>query len=776
MQEIRKSRVKFSVDDLLTLDDKIHEKIRLHSEQSNQSEQFQVVRKAPFPVRHQTALDLVKNGTNLLDLPPGMIDNTVSDAQYLYSTQLFNDVLAKSLSSVQVPDAYDNLNAALREDDKEAILKDEEFRRAINSISTAWNSLGVYRSDFNKADNDKMARNAYIAMVEKAFLDYIGSVNWDVTDRLTGDRVDQAYDFMCEPNPQSSFRDVFVPSIRDLFRYDAGAIVKTFNRRKELIELKAYLGTEFWIEMDRVPQLISVPTNDNIGIRATEFTSEKTPGKEVLMQGWWSRGFTWRYWQRSQTGVYIPYTPSEVCYLSLYKRSDDIYGTDYIKFLKYWIQYLIDSTVAAGKTFQNGMIPSLILNHPNIYDINQIQQRLTQLRFENQGPTRTGTVMHLVNGETAQSLAQHLHDMEWVEGQKFVAQLVWGYFGFPSDEFIGGDSNRAVAYVHRNVTKSRLLKPMMKYLEDKINREILPFLKGYKKSWEFRFIQEMELDDKQKVAQTGAIRMGSITAGLGAGIPARLAYKIANDEPLSKTDLEDLDEAKQNAMMQEMGGDMGGDGGDSDILGDQEQGRYGQGSEMYQPTNISDYGQGGENTEQRMGNKEEVEYQKARYVEGDEFKKGGFEYEIISANESVAKARVYLKPGQAAPEGRTVRQGNRGKRYYLTTLKQQESTHKKKKKTGDGRGGGGEPEEDEHSAPDAPEIEGAQKMVRVTGDGVGIVAGIVDGKLQVKSLKNKETAGFIKKVIAAGGDQDHPGEFLAAMKEIGNKLDLDVSA
>jgi len=776
MQEIRKSRVKFSVDDLLTLDDKIHEKIRLHSEQSNQSEQFQVVRKAPFPVRHQTALDLVKNGTNLLDLPPGMIDNTVSDAQYLYSTQLFNDVLAKSLSSVQVPDAYDNLNAALREDDKEAILKDEEFRRAINSISTAWNSLGVYRSDFNKADNDKMARNAYIAMVEKAFLDYIGSVNWDVTDRLTGDRVDQAYDFMCEPNPQSSFRDVFVPSIRDLFRYDAGAIVKTFNRRKELIELKAYLGTEFWIEMDRVPQLISVPTNDNIGIRATEFTSEKTPGKEVLMQGWWSRGFTWRYWQRSQTGVYIPYTPSEVCYLSLYKRSDDIYGTDYIKFLKYWIQYLIDSTVAAGKTFQNGMIPSLILNHPNIYDINQIQQRLTQLRFENQGPTRTGTVMHLVNGETAQSLAQHLHDMEWVEGQKFVAQLVWGYFGFPSDEFIGGDSNRAVAYVHRNVTKSRLLKPMMKYLEDKINREILPFLKGYKKSWEFRFIQEMELDDKQKVAQTGAIRMGSITAGLGAGIPARLAYKIANDEPLSKTDLEDLDEAKQNAMMQEMGGDMGGDGGDSDILGDQEQGRYGQGSEMYQPTNISDYGQGGENTEQRMGNKEEVEYQKARYVEGDEFKKGGFEYEIISANESVAKARVYLKPGQAAPEGRTVRQGNRGKRYYLTTLKQQESTHKKKKKTGDGRGGGGEPEEDEHSAPDAPEIEGAQKMVRVTGDGVGIVAGIVDGKLQVKSLKNKETAGFIKKVIAAGGDQDHPGEFLAAMRKIGKDMDLDVSA
>jgi hypothetical protein len=775
MQTIPKIRTKFSVDDYATLDEKIHETLCLERSDCLQSNQFQTVKKAPFPVRHQTARQLVESGTNLLDLPPGMVDSTVSDAQYLYSTQMFNDVLAKSLSSVQVPDAYDNLNAALREDDKEAILKDEEFRRAINSISTAWNSLGVYRSDFNKLDNDKMARNAYIAMVEKAFLDYIGSVNWDVTDRLTGDRVDSAYDFMCEPCPQNSFRDVFVPSIRDLFRYDAGAIVKTFNRRKELIELKSYLGTEFWIEMDRVPQIISVPANDNaMGIRATDYSRGKgTDGTEILMQGWWSRGLTWRYWQRSQTGVYIPFTPSEVCYLSLYKRSDDIYGTDYIKFLKYWIQYLIDSTVAAGKTFQNGMIPSLILNHPNIYDINQIQQRLTQLKFENQGPTRTGTVMHLVNGETAQSLAQALHDMEWVEGQKFVAQLVWGYFGFPSDEFIGGDSNRAVAYVHRNVTKSRLLKPMMKYLEDKINREILPFLKGYKKSWEFRFIQEMELDDKQKVAQTGAIRMGSITAGLGAGIPARLAYKIANDEALSKTDLEDLDEAKQNAMMQEMGG-FGGDEGNDDILGDQEQGRYGQGSEMYQPVNISDYGQGGENTEQRMGNKEEVEYRKARYEPGDEVKKGGRSYEIISANENFAKARVYLKPGQAAPEGRTVRQGNRGKRYYLTTLKQQEVTHKKKKTgEGDGRGGGGEPEEEEHSAPDQPEIEGAQKVVRVTGDGVGIVAGIVDGKLQVKSLKNKETAGFIRKVVAESGND--PAKFLAGMRSVAKDEGLEVS-
>jgi hypothetical protein len=111
--------------------------------------------------------------------------------------------------------------------------------------------------------------------------------------------------------------------------------------------------------------------------------------------------------------------------------------------------------------------------------------------------------------------------------------------------------------------------------------------------------------------------------------------------------------------------------------------------------------------------------------------------------------RVYLSGGQAAPEGRDVREGSGGGRYYVTQKQTRKTT---------------------------PKIEGAQKMVRVTGDGIGIVAGIVDGNLKVKSLKNQETGAFIKKVIAAGGSEDKPGQFLAAMKEIGKKMDLNVSA
>jgi hypothetical protein len=110
--------------------------------------------------------------------------------------------------------------------------------------------------------------------------------------------------------------------------------------------------------------------------------------------------------------------------------------------------------------------------------------------------------------------------------------------------------------------------------------------------------------------------------------------------------------------------------------------------------------------------------------------------------------RVYLSAGQAAPEGRDVSEGKQGGRHYTT----------------------------QKPIPKAPEIEGADKMVKVSGEGVGIVAGIVDGKLVVKSIKNKETGEFIKKVVACGGSEEKPGQFLACMRKIASDLELDISA
>jgi hypothetical protein len=97
---ISKKRIPFSQNDLESID----EQICKQSKRSNRSEQFGGTKK--------TAFDMVQSGTNLLDMPSGLIDNTVKDAQFLYSTQLFNDVLMKSLSTTQQQVPIDDIEYA----------------------------------------------------------------------------------------------------------------------------------------------------------------------------------------------------------------------------------------------------------------------------------------------------------------------------------------------------------------------------------------------------------------------------------------------------------------------------------------------------------------------------------------------------------------------------------------------------------------------------------------------------------------------------------------
>ena len=102
MQTIPKKSYQYSIDDLATLD----EKSGILCSNPEQSEQLKFIQKGVRPIQKITedsdyVLGLMKNGTNLLAIQP--TNRAVEDAQFLYSTQLFNDTLMKSLSSVQVP-------------------------------------------------------------------------------------------------------------------------------------------------------------------------------------------------------------------------------------------------------------------------------------------------------------------------------------------------------------------------------------------------------------------------------------------------------------------------------------------------------------------------------------------------------------------------------------------------------------------------------------------------------------------------------------------------
>lgn len=383
----------------------------------------------------------------------------------------------------------------------------DEQRRAISSVSNYYNSLGVYRSDFNRAENDKFARNAYYAICEKGILDYMRTVPWRIVDK-SGDELEDEMEWLRYPNPQETFTDVTVASLRDLIRYDAGVVVKTFRKSGYVGELKAYPGTEFWKEIDRSPRIVKIPD-----------------GQHYV--GYWSYGYTQRYWQRSRTGLYISFEPDEIAYMCMYKPSDGIYGTDYLKFMKHQIQYLIDSTRAAGKTFANGVVPSIVWEHPSVFTVPQLFQRMQEVKTSNQGSFKFGGVLHTIRDEKVTTLAQKLHDMEWLEGQKFIAQLVWAMWGFSPQEFVGQDANRATAYISRNITKSRMLYPLMEYYATIINREVLPYRKGWKKDWRFEFVRDVDLDDEQKLAVTRQTNANAVATLVQVGVDVQDALKWA---------------------------------------------------------------------------------------------------------------------------------------------------------------------------------------------------------------------------------------------------------
>ena len=569
MRSLTPSRLGLDDSNVLTIDERIQKGIKLPTNTMN----FQ-------------KSDI---GGNLIS---GLLDNSERpiDAKMISNEAEIMSLFMKASGQSQnvVPSFYEGGDDVYIENkQKTDVTVTDADRRAIHTISNYYNTLGIYRDDFDKSTNDKMARNAYYAICEKAMMDYMRSVQYTVKDTRDGENIESATDFFNEPNPQDDMGSIFAALIRDITRYDAGVLVKSYNKGGFVTEIKPYLATEFWREQDRVPFIVNVPIQNTVDLTGGGYASHQQP----TYQGWWSHGYTERFWQRSRTGVYIPFQPEEICYFMMYPRTDGIYGTDFIKFLKYQIQYLIDSTKAAGKTFENGVVPSVVWEHPEVHTIPQLKQRIAELKYNNQGWQRFGSVIHTVNGEKVSSLAQSLHDMQWLEGQKFVASLVWATWGFSPEEFMGGGENRASSYVKRNITKSRLLYPLMTFLEQRINREVLPFLKGYRKYWKFSFVRDIELDDEQKVATTNSIKASTFLQYYQSGFPITASMELSGlDKNKYKFDIDVLEaEIMQNQLM--MAGQQPGEqtaGG----LEDQEAGRYGPGSEGYVDAGIGDTGQG----------------------------------------------------------------------------------------------------------------------------------------------------------------------------------------
>lgn len=383
----------------------------------------------------------------------------------------------------------------------------EERRRAIHTINKIYQAFGVIRENFYKVDNDRLAQNAIYALCEKAVQDYFAALEWQVVDKKK-QPVHGMIRRLQRPNYQDTFSSMIKRTVRDLIRYDAAAIVLTRSVAGEILEMKAYHGPEFWIEMDR-------PLTEITGPEGQTYS------------GYWSHGYIKRFWQHAQPGWYIPMEPDEVVYLQMYPTSDSPYGTDFVSRLRWQLEYLLDSTKAAGMAFQNGIMPGLVWEHPEILSRQQLSERIQQIELENQGPDNFGGILHTMKDEKISPISTTFHDMEWLAGQKHVSQIVWAMFGFSENEFSSGDVTRATAYISQNLTKSRMLYPLMKLYEETIDTRILPYLPGFEEGMVFKFSESVNLDDDLKQAQIEFQKAQVAGYYLQMGVPPKIAFQLA---------------------------------------------------------------------------------------------------------------------------------------------------------------------------------------------------------------------------------------------------------
>jgi hypothetical protein len=389
-------------------------------------------------------------------------------------------------------------------------LMHDPMRRAIYSVNSYMNIFGIPRPNFWKADNDRLARNAIYAVCEKRIMDTVETVEWDITD-ANKESVESAVQFLKKPNPQQTFQILLKQTIPDILRYDQACWVKTRSIAGKILELKAYSGPEFWIEVDN-------HFNEIMGQYGLSYF------------GPWSHGYVKRYWQHSKPGIYIPFAPKDVCFLMMYPRSDSIYGTDFIQQIRWQLEYLIDSTKAAGMTFANGVGPSMVWKHPDLNSIEQLEERGMEVELENKGPENFGNILHLIGQEDISTIFPELMNMQWLEGQKLISSIVWAMFGFSASEFTGDDVNRATAYINQNITKSKMLAPLLRHLETVINDEVLPELDGYQEGWTFAFKPVIELDDKIKEMQYLQTQAQVVKSYVDMSVPLEEAMRLAEVE------------------------------------------------------------------------------------------------------------------------------------------------------------------------------------------------------------------------------------------------------
>ena len=316
------------------------------------------------------------------------------------------------------------------------------------------------------------AKAPWVQMVKAAIKKQLMTIEWDIINEDEENETQYEEDILKvktlleQPNRMGqTFWEVWGMFMDDVLDLDAGVIYKGRNGSGELVELFAYDGAKFLFDVE----------------------------EHGLVNGFFQYSYKF---PRNQPKYF---KRTDIIYGKVGTNTDHYpYGWSPLQSIQQVVELMIQSDRYNKEFFKNNAVPDGIVSIP------MEQESLERFKFAWEKEVK-GKPHKLIfhNSEAAFTpLSQSNKDMDWLEGQKWYFHVIFGAYGLsPQEVGFYENSTKSTGESQERVTIKNAIKPYLKLISDKINREIIPEIVGHD-DIKFKWFPEDDAAEKIKHEQT----------------------------------------------------------------------------------------------------------------------------------------------------------------------------------------------------------------------------------------------------------------------------------
>ena len=335
-------------------------------------------------------------------------------------------------------------------------------------------------------------KSEWIQMVITHIMDSVVQCDYNIhaidKDKIVQSHIDEVSEFFKSKTWSESWQTGLRRMLPDLLLYDAGIFIKVFPEN-------SYDDDQMLVKSEDGNDLVK---RQKLNIKSKPIELVSRDGRSFL-KDCDLYGYTKGYFQYSFIAPHakpIAFNKEEVIYISMRPQSRSPYGIAPLEVIKNIVDYLSSSVNANRKYWENGMFIGGQIDHPDVTDIDEMQERSEMYAAELKGEQNYNKWLLTFGGTKITPLAFTNQEMQWLQASEFFGRIVFAIFKVtPSELGFTDGMNHATAQIQSEIYKSKGVQNILGVLEEFINREII--WKHFHEDVEFKFDTSLDLGDKQ---------------------------------------------------------------------------------------------------------------------------------------------------------------------------------------------------------------------------------------------------------------------------------------